>query len=113
MIKELLNKYGLNYEDLNVAEKQTLEEMAGRFQVEELKIDDVRSAVNTMIESLTKELVNYDTPSTIPAIFFRKKKRVHIEARLHNLLLLRDFMLSPERARKVVENMLANIKTQK
>lgn len=109
-MNEILKKFGLNYEDLNAVEKQTLEDMSKRFSVAELTLEDVKQAIASMIESLEKELVGYDTPATLPAIFFRKKRRMHIEARLHNLLLLRDFMLSPEKARKVVEDMLKNVK---
>ncbi len=110
MFKEILNKYGLKYEDLNAAEKQTLEEMSKTYQVKDLTVVDIREAIDAMIESLTKELVSYETPAGLIAFLFRKKRRIHVEARLHNYLMLRELLAGPERARKAVERMLQNIK---
>lgn len=109
MIKEILSKFNLNYEDLNTAEKETLEQWS-KVSQKELKVEDIKNFVSSMANSLTKELVNYDTPQSFTALLFRKKRRKHIEARLKNLLLLKEFIESPERAKKVIEQMLNNIK---
>ena len=109
MIKEILAQFNLNYEDLNTAEKETLKQWA-EISTKELKVDDIKNFVNAMKDSLTKELVGYDTPKSFTELLFRKKRKIHIEARLKNLLLLKEFIESPERAKKIVEEMIKNVK---
>ena len=110
MFQEILKKFGLNYEQLNSAEKDTLEQMVENYTASELKVSDIRSAVDAMIESLTKELVSYGTPKTLMELFFRKKRRIHVEARLSNMLLIKDLLASPERARQALEKAIKNLK---
>jgi hypothetical protein len=100
MLDEILKRYNLKLEDLNAQERETLLTWAQKLQTKALTLEDVRDYVSRMAESIEREF-DYDTP---------KEKDLMLKARLKNYILLRDFLLSPERARKIIEEALKNIK---
>jgi hypothetical protein len=109
---ELLHKFNINRETLNEVEKETLERWSKSLNQNVLGIADVREYITTMIGSLERELYGFDNqPASFASLFFRKSKRKHAEARLHNYVLLRDFLTAPERARSYVEKQLNNFKS--
>lgn len=110
MITELLEKYNLKYEDLNTAEKQYLEDLEKNFTVKELTVADIQRFINGSIDALTNELVSYNVPDNFVKYFFTKKRRIHVEARLKNLMMMRDFISSPAKAKETVERMLKTLK---
>ena len=108
MTLELLEKMGLKWEDLNTAEKQYLEDLERSYQVKELTLADITKFVNGSIDGIVNELVAYKEPESMVKWLFRRKRRIHLEARLKNLLMLREFISAPAKAREVLQKMMKN-----
>lgn len=108
---ELLEKFKIDPDTLNDLEKETLDKWQKALAVQQLHIPDVKAYIDTMIESLEREITSFDNaPSTFAGIFFRRKKNRFALARLRNYVLLRDFLTSPEKARSYVEKQLSGFK---
>lgn len=110
MIWQLLEKLGLKYEDLNSAERDTFQRISEKYSIKELKVEDLKEYIGQMVDALTKELVGYETPKSFVEMVTWRKRKVHLEARLKNALMFQDFLTSPDRAKKMVEQMLENLK---
>jgi len=100
-ITELLNKYNLKYEDLNVAEKETLENWLRAISNTELTVEAIKEYIEKMIDGVETELAEVDLP---------RNKDLFLKARLRNYLLLKSFLEGPEKARKALEKQLSSIK---
>lgn len=98
---ELLKKFNLKYEDLNVAEVETLTGWLTAAQESNLTTDKVRDYIRAMKHAVEEELTKYDLGS---------KQDLFLKARLRNYILLDAFLTSPEIARKRLEAALGNIK---
>lgn len=111
---ELLQKFNLKRETLTTDEVLTLEKWSKSLATQQLHVADIRSYLDEMIASIEKNLYSYDTPPmTFANLVFKRRRKRHLEARLHNYILLRDFVTSPEKARAFVEKSLsqmANVK---
>lgn len=105
---ELLNRFGISRETLNEEERNTLDKWSKSLQTQQMTLHDVKNHLDAMINSLEKELFGYaDAPLTFASLFFRKRKERFAQARLHNYMLLRDFIEAPEKARSFVEKQLS------
>ncbi len=111
MFDEILNKAGLNRESLNTQERETLERWAQQLSVKQVGVNDVREHIDHMISSLERELAGYETPVSFTALLFRGKRMTHVRARLYNYIMLRDFLIAPEKARAFVEKHITNLKS--
>lgn len=110
-MEELLHKFNIDKDSLNQVEIETLQKWSELLSKNALNMQDVRDYINSMITSLERDLFDYSTaPMTFANLFFRRRKRQSIEARLHNYVLLRDFLTAPERARSYVEKQLNSFK---
>lgn len=108
---EILEKFGIKRETLNASEVETLDKWAKALSVQQLNIHDVKNHIQSMIEVLEKELFGHnDAPLTFASLFFRKRKERFAQARLHNYVLLRDFLTAPEKARSYVEKQVSSFK---
>lgn len=93
-IDEILQKYGLKYEDLNSAEKETLHSWLDVLEGGKLTIDDVRKYIPAMKEAVEKDL----TKATLGS-----KEDLFLKARLRNYLLLEAFLSTPEKAKDALQ----------
>lgn len=109
MFDELLKKFNISRESLTMAELETLEEWAKGLSTKQLNVPAVADYVETMIDSINRELHGYDTPRSFVALLFRRRQHRHLEARLMNYILLRDFLTAPDKAKKYVEEQLKQI----
>ena len=100
-ISDILKKFHLSYEDLNAAEKETLNNWLNKLNKTEIKPEDVKNYIREMISGVETELTEAD---------YHSKKDIFLKARLKNYLLLEAFLESPEKARKALEKQLANLK---
>lgn len=100
-ISELLEKFNLKYEDLNVAEKETLREWLEKLESTKIRVEDIRNYIRKMIDGVEMELSEPDVP---------KKKDIFLKGRLRNYLLLAAFLESPEKAKEALERQLKNLK---
>lgn len=110
MFEELLKKNGLTRETLNAQERETLERWASQMSIDKIGIVEVKEYLNQMISSLERELTGYETPVSFTGWLFRGKRLKHINARLYNYIMLRDFITAPEKAKSFVEKHITNLK---
>ena len=112
MLNDLLHKFNINRASLTSDELQTIDTWAQALRTRKLAPEDVLGYIESMITAIERELTGYDTPQSFTAFIFRGKRRVYLEARLYNYLMLRDFLSSPEKARKYAETQLRNLSNQ-
>jgi len=98
---DLLKKYGLKYEDLNITEKETLNEWLTALNQGQLTLDKIKDYIHTMKDGVEQELTK---------IGHENKQDIFLKARLRNYMLLEAFLESPERVKKLIEKSLVNIK---
>ena len=101
MLASLLDKFGIKYEDLNTAEKETLNQWVQALAKNELTLSGVKDYVKALIEAVERELATYDLP---------RNKDLFLKARLKNYLMIHDFLTGPDKARKYIEQSIQNIK---
>lgn len=110
MTSELLSKYGLKYEDLNSAEKETLNTWLGTLATQNLTIENVKEYLLGLIAGTEKELSEIKETTSFWTFLFGWKRDFYLKARLKNYLTLYDFLTSPDKAKKHIEQSLKNIK---
>lgn len=110
MFEELLARFNLDRNHLTPDEAHTLNEWAKALSVQKITVTDIAEYVNQMITTLEKELHGYDIPKSFVEFLFRRSRRRHLEARLQNLLLLRDVLEAPARAMKFVEKRMQSLR---
>lgn len=108
-INKILDKFGLKQEQLSQDEKTTLENWVSAIQQNEITVDKVREFVEALIDSVEKEITEYN-PKSITEYLFLKKRQSNLHARLRCYLMLRDFLSTPARAQKALEKAILNIK---
>ena len=100
-IGDLLAKYNLKYEDLNINERETLQGWLEDLASKEITLDRVKDYIQEMISGVETELSECD---------LNRKKDIFLKSRLRNYLLLLAFLESPEKAKQALEKQLKNIK---
>jgi len=100
-IGDLLAKYNLKYEDLNINERETLQGWLEDLASKEITLDRVKDYIREMISGVETELSECD---------LNRKKDIFLKSRLRNYLLLLAFLESPEKAKQALEKQLKNIK---
>lgn len=100
MLSKLLEKFGVNYEDLNPSEKETLSQWVQSLQTNQLTLDGVKTYLKHLIEGVERELATYN---------LSREQDLFLKARLKNYLMLYDFLTAPDRAQKYIEQSLQNI----
>ena len=100
-IGDLLAKYNLKYEDLNINERETLQSWLENLASKEITLDRVKDYIREMISGVETELSECD---------LNRKKDIFLKSRLRNYLLLLAFLESPEKAKQALEKQLKNIK---
>ena len=98
---DLLKQYGLKYEDLNPVERETLNTWLAALKQGQLSIEKIKDYIATMRDSVEQELTK---------IGHESKQDIFLKARLRNYMLLEAFLLTPERAKKMMEKSLSGIK---
>jgi len=104
MIDELLKRAGLKYEDLNDAERQTLNEWMGALGKNELTLNGVRAYLASMRDSVEHDLAKSDNNT---------KNDLFLKARLRNYMLLEAFLTGPEKAKEALQKAMAGLTLKK
>lgn len=112
-INNLLEEHGLKLEELNSAERETLEKWSKAWQQQEISVPKIKELLEQLIESTLKELADLKEATSFWSFLFNRNKDIFLKARLKNYLMLRDFISGPERARNFIEENLKNIKATK
>ena len=101
MLSNLLDKFGVKYEDLTTAEKDTLNQWSKALASTELTLSDVKDHIRALIEAVERELATYN---------LNKDQDLFLKARLKNYLMISDFLTGPDKAKKYIEQSIQNIK---
>lgn len=126
-LNDLLRKKGLKYEELTLDEQETLNSWMEAVNKTQVNIATVREYVSKMRDGVANALADMDeTPNewiSIACLFIpflgivRKwyidQKRVALTARLRNYILLENFLMSPEKAKRAMERALSGLTTGK
>ena len=100
-IDEFLSKFGITYEKLNEAERETLTGWLQNLSTQQITLEDIKTYIRKMVDGVARELCVDELP---------KKKDIFLKARLRNYLLLYDFLTAPEEAQKSLERNIKNLK---
>lgn len=109
-LNQLLERVGLQYEDLNSAEKDTLKQWLEVLSKRQLTIEELKLYLRQLIEAVEKQLTDLSETTSFFSFLSNRKKDIYLKARLRNYLIISDFLNSPERAQKYIEQQLTNIK---
>lgn len=101
IMEEILQEYGLKYEELTEGEKQEVHAMVGAIQESQVTPETLKDSIKAMRVAVEQELVKPDTDT---------KQDLYLKARLRNYLLIESLLESPEKARKEVEMNIKNYK---
>jgi hypothetical protein len=104
MLNEILQKFGLQYEDLNGAERGTLNSWMTALQQNELTVNTIKLYIGAMRDAVEAEITTTENNS---------KKDLLLKARLRNYMLLEAFLSTPEKAKKALERAVAGIVSTK
>ena len=100
MLDQFLQKLGLKYDDLNSTEKETYRAMAESLSQSQITPERLKDYILQMKMSVEHELI--DEPEFM--FIFPNRKHLLLKARLKNYILLESFLLSPDKAKKAIEN---------
>jgi hypothetical protein len=100
VMDEILQRYGLKYEDLTSAERDQLHVWMEDLQKNELTLQKVKTYVAAMRDSVEIELTKTGHES---------KQDLLLKARLRNYMLLEAFLTAPEKAKQAIERSLSGI----
>jgi len=110
---KILDTLKVKIEDLNSAERETLQGWIDAVDKSELTIQKLTEIMQSLIEAVEREIVGYEVPNGISALIFRKKRRIHLDARLKCYLTMREMLMGPDRAKKALEQAITNLKIKK
>lgn len=100
---ELLQSLGYSYKyaDLTPEEKRTVDQWLQDLQVRRIEVEDIKGYIYNMKCAVEDELCK-------PGV--EKEAETMLKARLRNYMLLEAFLTAPDRAKKVYESQLKNMK---
>ena len=102
----LEEKFGIKIDTLNAVEMETYKKMLTA--VEKAQIDQVslKKYVVSMRESVERELIKEPEFKWIFIFRVANRKQILLKARLQNYLLWEGFLISPEKAKERLEEMI-------
>ena len=101
---EILTRFNLKYEDLNTAERETLNTMLASLSKNELTIAKIKEYIESMRDAVEDDLTKVGHES---------KQDIFLKARLRNYMLLEAFLTTPEKAKRAIETALSAIPKQR
>ena len=111
-LEDLLGQFGLSLDELNAAERQTLNDWLGKLRSKQLTLPDVQEHLASLVSALEREIAGLETPPTLVSWLFASRRQLYLRARLKNYLMIQDFLLGPQRAEKWVTAQVQNLKPQ-
>lgn len=100
MLDEILEKFGLKYEDLKPLEKETLFSWMEALKKNELTVEKVKDYIAAMRDTVEQELTQ---------VGHNSKQDLFLKARLRNYMLLEAYLSTPDRAKKMIERQLSGL----
>lgn len=109
--EQIEEKFNIKIDDLNNLEKETYFKMLEEVQKSQLSIEKLKDYIAGMRDAVSRELVNEPEFNRIFIFKVENRRQIYLKARLQNYILLESFLLSPQRAKELLETMVGNIKT--
>lgn len=100
MIDEILKKVGMKYEDLNSAERETLQNWINTLNQKAITLGSVKDYISAMRDSVENELAKTG---------HENRQDIYLKARLRNYLLLLGFLTGPEKAKQALDRALSGM----
>lgn len=97
--EEVLKEFGIDYEDLNAAERETFQ--SKYFDLKKISVGDIKTYISRIKNALILQLCDTEGSDIKDGI---------LKARLKNYVLLEMFLLTPERAEEALRK---NLEAQK
>jgi hypothetical protein len=110
MLSNLLDKYGIKYDDMNALERETFDSWSKSLASKQLTLTDVETHVKSLIEAVNKDLADLKESTSFWTYLYQWKRDTYLKARLRNYMMLYDFLTAPAKARQFIEQSLQNIK---
>jgi len=103
IIDDLLERVGVNYEDLNLAEQETLNTWLDAIQKSKVNTEKIREHIALMKSAVEQDLSKEPTFKRIFIFKVENPQLIRLQARLRNYLLLEAFLSTPEKAQQQLE----------
>lgn len=103
-VTDELEKQGIKIEELTVDEKQTYFSMLDVVNDSQLTPEKLRDYIIAMRSAVEQELIKTELGA---------EQDLFLKARLKNYMLLEAFLISPEKAKKELENSIARMVSKK
>ena len=103
MAKDILERTGLKFEDLQPNEKETYFQMMESLKEASITPSRLLDYIQGMKYEVEEALIKEPEYKRIFIFKFLNREQVYLKARLRNYMLLEAFLLSPEKARKQIE----------
>lgn len=111
-MNSILQRLGVDYEELTSAERETLHQWLDQASQRVIQPEDVKMYMRSMIEAVQMALV--DEAEYVYSFFglIKRENREHVmlKARLKNYILLLGFLESPERAKRALDQHIQQMK---
>lgn len=107
---KILDKLGLKYDDLNVAERETLNQWLETISKTQLTLEKVKAYVAAMRSSVAQEISKEPTFIRIFIFKVENPQLIRLQARLRNYIMLEDFLTAPDRARAAIDELANRVK---
>ena len=96
-----IEEKGINIEKLSSEEKQTYFTMLDAVRESQLSVEKLRDYIITMRSAVEQELVKTELGAD---------QDLFLKARLKNYMLLESFLISPEKAKKAYDDLVATMR---
>lgn len=110
MIDELEEKFGFKVDNLNTEEKETFFKMLDVVNKTQMSPEKMREYISAMRDAVEMEIVKEPLFKQIFIFKFANVKLIRLQARLQNYMLLEAFLMSPKRAKELLEEAISNVK---
>lgn len=102
--EEIEKKFDIKVETFNDLEKETYYNMLEQVQKAQMSPEKLKAYISSMKAAVETELTKIDLTS---------QQDIFLKARLKNYLLLESFLISPEKAKQVLEDMISSMTIKK
>ena len=103
---QLEEKFGLQIDKLNTVEKETCFKMLKEVQKAQIDQTKLREYIIEMKHAVERELINEPEFIRIFIWKFENRKQILLKARLQVYMLLEGFLVSPEKAKQALDDMV-------
>lgn len=107
--EQIEEKFGLKIENLNQLEKETYFKMVDAVQKTQMTPEKMKEYVVSMRDAVEREIVSEPTFIRVLLWKVENPKLIKLQARLQNYMLLESFLMSPERAKQSLEDMVSGL----